>query len=219
VRTYSWRILKEEGFPLLWVALLPLFYIILNVQVTSRYLLLILPFVAIYGAWGIKRLEVASILSPPRALLALLVVAGLSLAQNQYVYREKVVPHMENFVEGMNECIKPLAYWLKSNASEGATVLTPDIGMLGYVSERTVFETAGLVTPAMKRAFRGTSYDEGMMEHRYERVIEPDYVVDRSPTPARLASDTLQPVMTRTFFGLGLTKPEPVYYTLYRVVK
>jgi len=219
VRTYSWRLMKEEGFPLLWIALLPLFYIILNVQVISRYLLLILPFVAVYGVWGIKRLEVASILSPRRALLALLVVAGLSLAENQYVYHEEVVPHMENFTEGMNECLKPMAYWLKSNAPEGAAVLTPDIGMLGYVSGRRIYETAGLVTPAMKRAFRGTSYDEGMIEHRYERVIEPDYIVDRSPTPARLASDSLQPVMTRTFFGLGLAKPEPVYYTLYKVVR
>jgi hypothetical protein len=219
VRAYSWRMLFEESFPLLWVVLLPLFYIILNVQVTSRYLLLILPFVAVYGVWGIKRLEVASLLSPQRALVALLVVAGLSLAENQYVYHEKVVPHMENFTEGMNECLKPMAYWLKSNAPEGATVLTPDIGMLGYVSGRKVYETAGLVTPAMKRAFRGVTYDEGMIEHRYERVIEPDYIVDRSPSPARLAADSLQPVMTRTFFGLGLTKPEPVYYTLYKVLK
>jgi hypothetical protein len=219
VRTYSWKMIKEEGFPILWVVVVPLFYIVMNVQVTSRYLLLILPYVAVYGVWGIKRLEVASVLSPQRALLALLVVAGLSLAENQYVYHEKVVPHMENFTEGMNECLKPIAYWLKSNAPERATVLTPDIGMLGYVSGRMIYETAGLVTPAMKRAFRGVTYDEGMKEHRYEHVIEPDYVVDRSPSPERLASDSLRPVMTRTFFGLGLTKPEPVYYTLYKVVK
>jgi hypothetical protein len=219
VRTYKWRIIKEEGFPLLWVVLLPLFYIVLNVQVISRYLLLILPFITVYGVWGIKRLEVASILSPQSALLALLIVAGLSLAENQYVYREKVVPHMENFTEGMNGCLKPMAYWLKSNTSDGSTVLTPDIGLLGYVSGRKVYETAGLVTPAMKRAFRGSNYDEGMVEHRYEQVIRPDYVVDRSPTPERLSSDSLQPVMTRTFFGLGLANPEPVYYTLYRAVK
>lgn len=219
IRKSGWHVIKEEGFPLLWMVALPLFYVLMNVQVVSRYLLLILPIVVVYGVWGIKRLEVASVVSPQRAFLILVVVAVVSLAQNQYVYRRWVLPHMENFELSMNECLKPIAYWLRSNAPAGSKVLAPDIGTIGYVSEREVFDTAGLVSLEVKRAFRGVSYDEGMMQKRYEQVIHPDYIVDRSPTPERLASEILKPVLTRPFSGLTVTKDELAYYTLYRVIK
>ena len=219
VRRSDWRTLREDGFPLLWVILLPLCYVVMSVQVVSRYLLLILPLVVVYGVWGIKRLEVASLVSPQRGLQILLVVAALSLAQNQLIYRMWIVPHMESFELGTEECLKPIAYWLRSNSSPGTTVLTPDIGMLGYVSERTMYDTAGLLTLDVKRAFRGVSYDEGMKQRRYEQVVHPDYVIDRSPVPERLASESLKPVMTRTFSGLGLSKPELEYYTLYKVMR
>jgi len=218
-RNHSWRIIRQEGVLALWVVALPIAYILLNVQVVSRYLLLLTPFIVIYGAWGIKRLELGMVISSQRAMLVLLVVAGLSLLQNQYVYRLRVVPHMRNFTLGMSEGLKPIAYWLRSNTPQGATILTPDIGLLGYVSERVVYETAGLVTPAMRRAFRGANHDEGMLERRYERVLRPDYIVDRSPTPERLAADSTRPVMTRLFPGLDLTRSDPVYYTVYKVSK
>jgi len=90
---------------------------------------------------------------------------------------------------------------------------------LGYVSERRLFDTAGLVTPEMKKAFSGVSYEEGMKERRYESVLIPDYVVDRSDRPERLAAPDLVPVMTREFPSIALTKTEPVYYTLYKSVR
>jgi hypothetical protein len=63
------------------------------------------------------------------------------------------------------------------------------------------------------------SYDDAMAQKKYEKVLHPDYIVDRSPTPERLTSENIKPVMTRTFSGLGLTKPELIYYTLYKVMK
>jgi hypothetical protein len=219
VRKSEWRTLKEDSFPLLWVLLVPLFYVVMNVQVTSRYLLLILPVVVVYGVWGIKRLEVASLVSPQRGLSILLLVAGLSLAQNQFVYRKWIVPHMETFELGAEECLKPIAYWLRSNSAEGASVFTPDIGMIGYISERTIYDTSGLVTLEVKQAFGGESYDESMKQRKYEQVVHPDFVLDRSPIPERLTSERLIPVMTRTFSGAGLLKPELQYYTLYKVTR
>jgi hypothetical protein len=126
---------------------------------------------------------------------------------------------MKNFEMGVSECLKPIAYWLRSNSPPGASILSPDIGIVGYVSERNVYDTAGLVSLEVKRSFQGISYDEGMRQGIYERAVHPDYVIDRSTMPQRLASDTLRPMMTRTFSGLGLTHPELTYYTLYKVVK
>jgi hypothetical protein len=219
VRRSEWRTLREDGFPLIWVLLVPLFYVVINVQVVSRYLLLILPVVVVYGIWGIKRLEIASLVSPQRGLQILLLVAGLSLGQNQFIYRMWVVPHMETFELGAEECLKPIAYWLRSNSAPGSSVLTPDIGMLGYISERTIYDMAGLVTPEARRALSGVSYDEAMKQRRYEQVMHPDYVIDRSPAPERLASEGLVPVMTRTFSGHGLSNPDLEYYTLYKVIR
>jgi hypothetical protein len=219
VKKSEMRTLREDGFPLLWVLLVPLFYVVMNVQVVSRYLLLILPVVVVYGVWGIKRLEIASLVSPQRGLLILLAVAGLSLGQNQFIYRMWVVPHMETFELGAEECLKPIAYWLRSNSVPGSTVLTPEIGMVGYVSERTVYDMAGLVTPDARRVLNGVGYDEAMTQRLYEKFVHPDYVIDRSSVPERLTTEGLVPVMTRTFSGQGLSNPGLMYYTLYKVVR
>jgi hypothetical protein len=91
--------------------------------------------------------------------------------------------------------------------------------LVGYVSGRVIFDTAGLVSPAVKRAFAGVTYDEGMRQQQYKAVIHPQFVLDRGERPERLASKTLQPVMSNIFPSLGVTQAQPVYYTLYRVVE
>ena len=126
---------------------------------------------------------------------------------------------MNNLELGVNECLKPIAYWLRTNTPAGTTVLTPQAGVIGYVSERTVFDASGTIAPEVRRAFGGESYDSGLVKRKYEAVIHPDYIIDRSSTPERLAGETMKPVMTRTFPGLGITKPDLVYYTLYKVVR
>jgi hypothetical protein len=219
VRKFGWNIIREEGFPLVWAFAVPLCYVVFNVEVASRQLLIVLPVFVVYGLWGIKRLEIASLFSPKRGLLILLLVAGVSLAQNQVVYRGWILPHMNNFELGVNECLKPIAYWLRANTPAGTTVLTPQAGVIGYVSERKVFDASGMIAPEVRRAFGDDSYDTGMRERKYELVIHPGYVIDRSPSPERLVSETMKPVMTRTFPGLGITRPVLMYYTLYKVMR
>jgi hypothetical protein len=219
VRKFGWQIIREDGFPLLWVLAVPLWYVFFNREVSSRQLLLVLPVLVVYGLWGIKRLEIASLVSPKRGLLVLLLVAAFALAQNQSVYQVWVLPHMKNFEMGMSECIKPIAFWLRTNTPAGTTVLTPQAGVIGYVSERTVFDASGLVAPEVKRGFGSESYDSGMVERKYETEVHPEYVIDRSSRPERLATETTKPVMTRIFPGLGITKPEVIYYTLYKVIR
>ncbi|MEX0736023.1 MAG: hypothetical protein WD182_01180 [Bacteroidota bacterium] len=216
VRNRGWWMLREDGFPLIWTVALPAVYLLFHVPVASRDLLPVIPFLIFYAVWSIKKLERLSMLSPQKAMGVVLLLAGVSLAQNQYVYQSRVVPHMRNFTMGMEECIRPIAHWLRTNTAEDATVLAPDAGLIGYVSGRKMYETSGLLTPVVKAAFEGMSYDEGMISGRYLRVVQPDYIIDRSPTPDRLVSDSLQPLMTRTFSGLGISKTELVYYTLYK---
>ena len=219
LKRFGWRGIREDVFPLFWLILLPLFYVVMNIQIVSRYLVLILPVIVVYGVWGIKRLEIAALVTPQRGLIILLAVAGLSLAQNQYIYQRWIVPHMGSFELGVEDCMKPIAYWVRSNSHAGSTVLSPTVGMLGYISERSVFDVQGIVTPEAKRAVLGGDDDQAMTNRRNEAVVHPDFVVDRSPKPERLASESLKPVMTRPFSGLGLSNPDVEYFTLYKVVK
>jgi hypothetical protein len=217
VRKFGWNIIREEGFPLIWALAVPLCYVVFNVEDASRQLLIVVPVFVEFGLWGIKKLELASIISPHRGFLLLILVAGISLAQNQFIYRSWALPQMNNLELGVNECLKPIAYWLRTNTPAGTTVLTPQAGVIGYVSERKVFDVSGAVAPEIGRAFGSESYDIGMVAKKYEAVIHPDYVIDRSPVAERLVSETMKPVMTRTFPGLGIRRPELMYFTLYEV--
>jgi hypothetical protein len=219
VRKFGWHIVREEGFPLIWAFAVPLWYVMFNVEVASRQLLLVIPVFVVYGLWGIKRLEIASFVSQRRVISILLLVAGVSLAQNQFVYRGWALPHMKNLELGVNECLKPIAYWLRTNTPAGTTILTPQAGVIGYVSERKVFDASGMIDPSVGRAFGSDSYDAGMVGRKYEMAVHPDYVIDRSSTPERLVAETMKPVMTRTFPGLGIAKPELMFYTLYKVMR
>jgi hypothetical protein len=215
----GWKGTRLILIPLLWIVLLPVSYIVFKVHVVSRYLLLISPLIIVLGVWGIKTLGETWELADRTLVRILVAVALVTVGINQYLYRSAVVPHMKGFVEGMNTCLKPIAFWLREHTPEKATVLTPDVGLVGYVSGRVIFDTAGLVSPAVKRAFAGVTYDEGMRQQQYKAVIHPQFVLDRGERPERLASKTLQPVMSNIFPSLGVTQAQPVYYTLYRVVE
>lgn len=216
VRFRGVSILRDEGFILLWAFSVPLFFSVFHIPVGSRDFVPGIPLFILFAAWGIKRLERSAMLSPQKAMLLVLLLAGVSLAQNQYVVQTLVKPHMNNYSLGMEECLRPIAYWLRTNTKEEATVLTPNPGLLRYVSERMVYETTGVMTPQVRKAFQGMRYDEWMIAGGYRESVDPDFILDRSHVPNRLASDSLKPVLTRPFSGLSLSKTELVYFTLYQ---
>ena len=217
-RSPQWKARRVELFPLLWVAVLFFGYAVQNVQVVSRYLLPVVPFIIVYGLWGLKRITESWQLPTHRSIQVLLFVTILTVFQNQVVYQNQMIPHMKNFAAGMNH-LKPMAYWLRTNAPTEATVLASDAGLLGYVSEKYLYDTAGLITPSVRKSFEGVGYDEGMVQSRYAAAVWPDFIVDRASSRARLRSDVIQPIMSVDFPGLGLNKPDTVFYTLYRVSK
>ena len=208
-----------KAMPVLWVVVLVLGYVVLNAQVVSRYLVPVTPLIVIYALWSLKQMEISFQWSSKKTLVALCTISLATIVQNQLVYRIAVVPHMQAFAAGMERGIRPIAVWLHTNSDTQASVLTPDIGLLGYIADRDIFDTAGLVTPSVKRAFNGISYDDGMNRQLYRSVVNPDFVVDRSTTIERLATDSLRPVMTTEFGDLGLRKSGIVFYTLYKATR
>jgi hypothetical protein len=208
-----------KGMPILWILGLIFGYAVLNVQVVSRYLVPTIPLIVIYSFWGLKQMVVSYHWSPRKTLVVLCTISATTILQSQLIYRITVVPHMRSFTRGMERGIKPIALWLRANSKQDASVLTPDAGMLGYLTDREIFDTAGLITPSVKRALGGFGYDEGMTQKLYRTAVNPDFIVDRATSKERLSSDSLRPVMTTEFGSLGIQKPETVYYTLYKVTR
>jgi len=201
-----------EVFPLTWPLALLLFYSILNIQVVSRYILLISPVLAIFGVWGVKKSTEFWKLRWQTSLGLLVGLVVISGIQNQVLYYLKIVPHLDGFVRGMEECLRPMAYELRK---AGGSVLTPDIGLVGYVSRAKVYDTAGIISPEVKQSFQGLSYDEGMEQKAYRDVVQPDFIIDRFQQPGRLESEEFREVMNCQFPSLGLMIDRKVFYTLY----
>lgn len=203
---------------LFWIVILPAFYILCSVQVVSRYLLIVLPFLVIAGLVGIHHLSRALQFSQRQVSVLILVVVALTFAQNQIFYWSKVKPALDNFIVGTDDCLKPIGRWLRITTKENALVFVPDVGIIGYFSDRNICD-AGLITPEVGNAFQGLDYDNAMIQKRYNAYVYPDYVIDRSPIPERLTSPSMLPVLTRQFPGLGISNSEMRYYTIYKNIK
>jgi len=211
VRLPKLSVLREDGFPLLFLLLVLLCCLVMNIPMDSRHLAPLLPVVVVYGLWGIKRLEIGSFLSSRRALNILFISTALSLAQNQYIYRQWVVPHMESYVRGMDECLKPIAFWARTNTPESCRVFSPVCGMIGYISGRTMVQAEAAMNLADQDRVRHLVADTSLRNA--------DVFIDRSSVSERLKSDHLVPVMTKQCSGFTRSNPSPEYFTLYKVVK
>ncbi len=208
---------EGKHFLWIWIVILPMFYLLNGVEVVSRYLLIILPFLIIGGVNGFQILCRLLRPSSKKVFLFASVIIIVTLAQNQFLYWWVMKPHLDSFVLGTNNCLKPMGRWLRDNTEGNAVVFVPDVGVIGYYSDRIICDI-GLVTPEVAKAFHGLDYDNGMLQRKYDSIIHPDYVIDRSPASERLASLSLVPIMTRQFPVLGITNSDTTYYTLYKEI-
>lgn len=209
--------LKFNILPLSWGVGLPLLYVVTGANVVSRYLLLIVPIIVVYAFALLSR--VLATWHKGRFRYAFAVgLTAVVIGQNQFLYYNRVQPSIAAFSEGMRECFIPIGKWLKTNTPDNAVVFAPDIGAIGYYSERKICDAAGLVSPELLNFVRKGYLLNRMMEERvYRTVCNASYVVHRSNTPNEFQSAELNPLFTKIVYGLGLSDPSTVYYTVYKV--
>ncbi len=111
--------------------------------------------------------------------------------------------------------------WLERNSPSDAVVAAPDIGAIGYYSDRRVLDLGGLVTPEINEMRQRIDVERIIEEGLYLR-FEPDYLMDRSVIPERFAGAVIGgmrfvPVMRGLVGNLGIRQPDPVHYVLYRL--
>jgi hypothetical protein len=101
-------------------------------------------------------------------------------------------------------------------------VAAPDIGAIGYASERRVLDTAGLVTPPMVPLLEREPLEQVVANLRFASFARPEWILDRGAEPGELLARSpyaaaLVPVGSSRMPSLGIALPGPAVYTLYRV--
>ncbi len=221
----SWT---EEFLPLAWMCCLPPLYAARGVQVISRYLVPVLPLLALTAWraleawWWPLRSEREDALRAPRARVALGAVALLAAAQNLGVYRGAVLPQVRTFTAAIRSSLEPWGRWFNRHTEPGTLIAAPDIGALGYYSDRPILDLAGLVTPAMVPVLEQTTLEEAVSQFRFAEFARPAFLVDRASRPYLLQArspfgEALVPLGVARVPNLGLARPEPAYYSIYRV--
>lgn len=206
---------------IMWIFALPLVYVIFDFQVLSRYLLPIAPVVISLGTVSWLKITGLAWKSAGVRKIAFVLFTVFVILENVLFYSIVVVPPTAGFSKGMQGILVGIGEWLRMNSAERVLVATPDIGAVGYYSERRILDLGGLITPELNTMRQIVDVDTIIEDGLYLR-FEPDFLVDRHEEPARFSGRILKgvrfvPVMQGTVPNLGIRKPYPVVYTLYRL--
>jgi hypothetical protein len=206
---------------LLWVFALPVAYVVLDFQVLSRYLVPVVPAVIVLGMTAWRKLVAGAVADARRRRAAIAIFTSLAILQSVLLYELEVVPPTRAFSQALETMLGGMGRWLEKNTPEDALVAACDIGAIGFYSHRRILDLGGLVTPEINRMRREIDVDRIIEEGLYLR-FGPDYLVDRNAFPERFAREVIEgvyfePVMKGEVPNLGIRKPEPVTYVLYRL--
>ena len=195
-----------------WTLVLPVVYLVRDVQVVSRYLELVLPAMIVLAtlaiAWRFTRVAIFAF--GLQAMLAF----GLTVAW--------IAPSARAFGTSLDAGLGDIAEYLRTETPPDATVAIYDIGLIGYAGERRVLDLGGLVHPGIN-ALRDRLDDATILhEGHFLDFGRPDYLVDRDHDGAvldgRVIRDVrLRALLSRQVANLGLSRGRPVIYTLYAV--
>jgi len=196
----------------LWSVGLPLVYVLRDVQVVSRYLEVVLPVILVLG--------VDELLRWPRARVVRLALCAQVAAVLAFSF-VRVMPSANDFGRSLAGLVE-IGDWLRDNSDATAEVAAYDIGAVGYASGRHILDLGGLVQPGINDLRNEVDDARILSDGLFLQFGQPEWLVDRDPEGAvldgvRLGQFRCEPVMSRTVQNLGLTRPQAVVYTLYRL--
>jgi hypothetical protein len=220
------RIWNAGLVPWAWALGLPALYVAGSVPVLSRYLLPTLPLLALLAwqaaeRWWISDGTVAGP-SVQRAARLGIAMAALIVVQNFIVYGTAVMPQVHSFSAGLENSLVRWGRWFSQYTAPAAEIATPDIGAVGYYSQRHVLDLAGLVSPRMIPLLERAPEEDVVAQLGFASFARPDYLVDRAPQPFDLLqrspyASCLLPLGHAGVPNLGIARPGPMEYTIYRV--
>ncbi|MCA9727820.1 MAG: hypothetical protein KC729_09070, partial [Candidatus Eisenbacteria bacterium] len=211
--------LGRAALPAAWMIALPALYAVRGSVLVSRYLVPALGIVVVLGFAAIDYLRERG---GPWSGRAPWLAASLFAVQNLLVLYVVALPPALSFTRGIDDSLVWIGKWAHENTAPEATLAVPDIGAVGYYSERTVIDLSGLVTPEMIAAQSGETLDEFVASFGFAKVARPDYLIDRFTSPDRFASHpelrgVLEMLFWRRIGPLGIRRSDDYYYTVYRI--
>jgi len=210
-------------FAALWVVALPFAYVVADIQILSRYLLLVTPAVCVAGWMSLQSIWRSS---APRVRVAAMTGAlVIALAASGAVYARVILPPSRAFSRDLQVNMVGLAQFLHDHAAPGEVVAAADIGYLAYYSGCRVLDLGGLVEPETGKLLALHDYEEIVARGLYFDVPgypHVDYLVDREPVANRFDGQVVnghrfEKIYMTTVANLGIRKPGTFYYTLYRI--
>jgi len=166
---------KRWGLFLAWPALYFTSYVLLGVTSYSWYYAPLIPGGMVVIASGVATIQrvFRSTGRAPTWLpgLAVLGVFGLLIAANTY---NLLLLRQEN--DARLEIYRDAGLWLKKHTPVGATVGTLEVGIIGFVSDRTMFDFPGLLHPEVARHLTGAEDFEKGALFVFD-AYHPDYLV------------------------------------------
>ena len=211
--------------PWAWVLALPTLYLTRGVPVLSRYVLPLLPVLA-WLAWRSANRWWLGLDPTParvgRAAWLAVALAAVILAQNFAIYGTAVLPQVRSFSPALTGSLIRWGSWFNTHTRPEAVIATPDIGVIGYFSQRRVVDLAGLVTPEMVPHLVRETPEQVVAEFRFASFSRPDFLIDRAPRPYELMKTSpyagcLVPLGTAEVPNLGIARPDPATYSFYRL--
>lgn len=222
-RRHAFVLSRRFRFGALWMLALPLAYVAVDIQVLSRYLLLITPAVCVGGWCALENL--ASRWNPVRARAVVAAAAVVAVVANAVFYVRVVLPPSRAFAQDLTTHMADLARYLRDHSPPDAVVAAADIGYLAFYSHRRVLDLGGLVEPRMAALREANDYEAIVDRGLYFDIPgypHVDYLVDREHEADRLDGKVInghlfKRVYMTTVRNLGIRKPGTFYYTLYRI--
>jgi hypothetical protein len=204
-----------------WVLTLPLLYAARGVPSSSRYLVMVSPVLA-WLAWRAADgwwLGADPESKPHRTQARVLgfVVLILWAGTNLNVYRSTIIPEVVGSSKTLRESLVHWGQWFRDNSPATAMIASPEVGALGYHSQRPVLDLSGQISPQIERIVRGRP--AAVPEFQFARFARPAFLVDRS-TRAYDLLDRSPWAAALTPLGRAAAYPREgadTVYTFYRI--
>ncbi len=215
---------RNNRFLTLWLFALPVAYVVFDIQILSRYLLLVTPVLCALGFRGWEQV-LDRMAGESRANTLLGGAAATGIVASVLFYLLVVVPPSRAFTQDLTANMRGIAEYLDDNASPDAVVAAADIGYLAFFGQRRVLDLGGLVEVETGKLRAQYDYEEIVDRGLYLNVPgypRVDYFIDRDLEPDRfagvqLAGSKFEKVYGTVVRNLGIRKPGPYYYVLYRL--
>jgi hypothetical protein len=223
MRSRSLLFSPRARFAVLWVVALPVAYVLFDMQILSRYLLLVTPVVCVL-AWAALA-EASAVRSWRRERAVAVAAAAVAVLVSVVFYTRVVVVPSRAFSHDLQHNLRGLGEYLHQTTAPDAVVAAADIGYLAFYSGRRVLDLGGLVEPVTGELRAEYSYEEIVDRGLYfglDGYPHVDYFIDRDHQPDRFSGRTVaghrfEKVFETTVRNLGIRKPGTFHYTLYHL--